>query len=71
MPHSPNTAQSAPDRYLTEREVCELFHLSRPTMRRERAKGAPHLKVGDTYRYNAAELVEWFRARALKPTEVA
>ena len=47
---------------LTRKEVCELLHVSLPTLdylRRE--KSLPELKVGKIVRFNKEAVLKWFK----------
>lgn len=45
--------------YLTEKEACELFKISRSTVIRMRKKGLPHIKFGHIIRYEKDKVKEW------------
>ena len=52
--------------YLTVKETCEVFKISRATLYRELKKGLPHVKVGSSSRFVESEVYEYYKNKMRK-----
>lgn len=52
------------ERMIREKQVCQLFGVSRTTARRWREQGCPAMKVGKVVLFPAKALKEWVQATA-------
>lgn len=43
--------------------VCQLLGVTSPTIRKMREEGMPHVRVGESYRYDSDAVLEWLRQR--------
>lgn len=49
---------------INEIELCKRLDITRPTARKLRLEGLPCLRVGGSWRYQWADVLDWSRARA-------
>lgn len=47
-------------KYITTKDVMEMFGVHRNTVTNWMKKGMPYYKVGDTLRFKESEVIEWF-----------
>lgn len=56
--------------YITGPQLCDLLHISPPTLRNWRRRGLPCLYVGrQAYRYNPQEVSSWLSQRKNGPRQ--
>ena len=46
--------------YLTTKDLCKMFSVTRQTINRWAKEGMPYIKKGHTIRFKESEVIEWF-----------
>ena len=49
------------EEYITTKELCEWLKISHNTANNWRRKGLPHVRVGNTVRYDREEVKKWMQ----------
>lgn len=54
------------ERYVTTKELCEMFRVTRTTMLRWRNEEMPYYGKGKALRYKVSEVEEWLKEQSKK-----
>ena len=54
------------EKYITTKELCVIFRVTRTTMLRWRNEGMPYYGKGKALRYKISEVEEWLREQTKK-----